>query len=209
MIAVAEEQLAVSADGGRRLSVWTHDVDHLRQEILLRRGYVKRPWGEHERRQRLTGVLPEAKPVPGYTVRSLGDEGELPARSWLSWQAFHPDEPDDRYEGWEWYRNIQRMPLYRRDLDLVVVSDAGELVSFCTVWYDDMARYGQLEPVGTAPAHRRRGLGRAVLAEAVRRLANMGATMAAVTGGSVPANGLYATAGFTEYDEAHPWRKEW
>jgi len=33
------------------------------------------------------------------------------------WNAFHADEPDDRYEGWDWYHNIQHAPLYRRDLD--------------------------------------------------------------------------------------------
>ena len=48
----------------------------------------------------------------GVTVRTLYrliDESELPARSWLSWKAFHPDEPDEKYQGWAWYRNVQRV----------------------------------------------------------------------------------------------------
>ena len=91
-------------------------------------------------------------------------------RSWLSWKAFHSDEPDERYEGWEWYRNVQRFPLYRRDLDLVAVAPDGELAAFCTVWFDDVTRTGSFELVGAHPAHQRRGLGRAVMYEGLRRL---------------------------------------
>jgi hypothetical protein len=113
-------------------------------------------------------------------VRALGEVEELPARSWASWRAFHPDEPDERYQGWEWYHNIQRIPLYRRDLDVVAVAPNGEIASFCTVWFDDVTRTGVFEPVGTAPEHQRRGLGKAVMCE-----------------------------GLQEYDLSEPWAREW
>ena len=74
--------------------------------------------------------IPDFGTAKGYTFVSVGDEAELPARSWVSWRAFHPDEPDDKYEGWEWYRNVQRAPLYCRDLDLVAVAPDGELAGF-------------------------------------------------------------------------------
>ena len=54
------------------------------------------------------GALPTVDLPAGYSIRALRDETELPARSWLSWRAFHPDEPDSAFEGWDWYRNIQR-----------------------------------------------------------------------------------------------------
>jgi hypothetical protein len=57
-------------------------------------------------------------PAPlGYTLRALGDKTEHPARSWASGKAFHPDEPGENYGGGTGYRNVQRAPLYRRDLD--------------------------------------------------------------------------------------------
>jgi GNAT superfamily N-acetyltransferase len=143
----------------------------------------------------------------GYIVRTLGDVAELPARSLVSWKAFHPDEPDERYEGWTWYHNVQRAPLYRRDLDLVAVAPDGELASFCTVWFDDVNRTGVFEPVGTAPAHQRRGLGKAVMCEGLRRLKCLGATLATVGSYSPEAGALYAAAGFTEYELLERWIK--
>jgi mycothiol synthase len=214
MIAVAEERLAAAGpDGRRRIRIWTPAVDSLRQEILARRGYARGEWPEAQRRRLLLGEqalpIPDAPLPAGTTVRPLGDIEELPARSWLSWRAFHPDEPDEAYEGWEWYLNIQRAPLYRRDLDLVAVAPGGELASFCTVWFDDVTRTGAFEPVGTAPEYQRRGLGKAVMCEGLRRLQRLGATLAFVGSFEAPAHALYASVGFTEYDLSEAWEKEW
>jgi hypothetical protein len=42
--------------------------------------------------------------------------------------------------GWRWYRDVQRAPLYRRDLDLVAVAPDGELAAFCTLQAAPSAR---------------------------------------------------------------------
>ena len=131
MLSVAETQFATTqADGSQRLVLWAHEGDTLRRDLLARRGYVRHGSPEHQRRRPMDQPIPDFRPAEGYAVRALGDEAELPARSWVSWRAFHPDEPDDKYEGWEWYRNVQRAPLYRRDLDLVAVAPDGELAGF-------------------------------------------------------------------------------
>jgi ribosomal protein S18 acetylase RimI-like enzyme len=206
MLAVAEERLDVRDDQGRRkLYVWAHRDDPLRPEVLQARGYSRIEWLEFQRRRTLSGEIPDVPIAPGYTVRALGDD-ELPARSWLSWKAFHPDEPDQDYEGWQWYRNVQRAPLYRRDLDLVAVAPDGELASFCTIWFDDANRTAAFEPVGTHPAHQRRGLGKAVMTEGLRRIQRLGADLAFVGSYEPAAHALYASVGFTEYDLAEPWR---
>jgi mycothiol synthase len=209
MLVAAEEHLGwPDAEGRHRLQVWAHADDDLRQEILLRRGYVKGVGPEYQRRRLMSVPVPDV-PVPeGYAVRPLGDVGELPARSLLSWRAFHPNEPDSRYEGWEWYRNIQRAPLYRRDLDMVAVAPDGTLAAFSTVWFDDVTRTGAFEPVGVAPDRQRQGLGRAVMLEGLRRLERFGARTAYVGSFSPGAHALYASAGFTEYDVSEPWLKE-
>ena len=209
MLVAAEKHLAIPGPNGRRkLCVWANENDDLRQGVLTRRGYAKGDEPEYQRRRPMTMPIPEV-PVPeGYTVRALGDVEELAARSWVSWKAFHPDEPDERYEGWDWYPNVQRAPLYRRDLDIVAVAPNGEFASFCTVWFDDVTRSGAFEPVGTAPAHQRRGLGKAVMCEGLRRLKRMGATLAYVGSYTLAAHALYASVGFTEYDLSEPWAKE-
>ena len=90
--------------------------------------------------------------------------------------------------------NIQQEPLYRRDLDIVAIAPDGEVAAFCTFWYDDVTRSAYIEPVGTRPAHQKKGLGKAVITEGLRRLKAMGGLAASVHGFSVPANKLYNAA---------------
>ncbi len=210
MIATAEEHLAEpGADGKHKLLIWADAQDELRQSILTRRGYVKDDWPEYQRRRSLDQEIPEASLAPGYTLRALGETDELPGRSWASWRAFHPDEPDEHYQGWEWYLNIQRMPLYRRDLDVVGVAPDGKIAAFCTIWYDDVTRTAYFEPVGTVPEHQRRGLGKALMFEGLRRMKRLGGNLAFVGSYSEAAGALYAAAGFTAYDLSEAWEKEW
>jgi mycothiol synthase len=220
MIVTAEERLPfVGADGRRTLCLWAHRHDELRREILARRGYAPGQGPAYQRRRLLDGSIPPTPPTAGYTVRALGAMEELPARSWASWRAFHPDEPDEKYQGWEWYHNIQRMPLYRRDLDIVAAvaphttgsreTSPAQIVAFCTIWYDDVTRTGCFEPVGVVPEHQRRGLGTAVMIEGLRRLKRLGATVGFVTGFSPAANALYASVMSPEYELVEPWRRRW
>lgn len=112
MLVVAEKYLIIpGANGQRRLHVWVNAHDNLRQNILTRHGYLKGDEPEYQRRRPMSMPILDVPIAAGYTVRALGDVEELPARSLVSWKAFHPDEPDDRYEGWDWYHNIQHAPL--------------------------------------------------------------------------------------------------
>jgi GNAT superfamily N-acetyltransferase len=209
MIAVAEERLGHrGANGKHKLYLFSDGRAEMRQSILARRGFRRDDWPEYKRRRSLDAPIPDAPPPPGYTVRALGDVDELPARSWVSWRAFHPDAPDEDYEGWKWYHNIQRIPMYRRDLDIVAVAPTGEHAAFCTAWYDDVTRTGYFEPVGAAPEHHRKGLGKAVMTEALRRLKRMGATLATVGGYSTAANALYSSVMSPDYELCVPWIKE-
>jgi mycothiol synthase len=209
MLDVAEAHLAAGRDGKRRLTVWTDGEDAPRKEILARRGYAKGKWVEHQWRRDLDAAIPDVPVPPGYTVRALGGVDELPARSWASWRGFHPDEPDEKYEGWEWYHNIQRCPLYRRDLDIVAVAPGGEIASICTLWYDDVTRSACVEPVATVPEHQRLGLARANITEGLRRVQRMGATRAFVGGFEPGPNALYASVMSSQHDRSEQWIKEW
>jgi mycothiol synthase len=211
MLDVAEQKLPnIKEDGKRELIAWVNAEDAVHKDILTQRGYARSKFlAEHMRSRFFTQPIPDSAPPAGYTVRPLGDENELPARSWLSWKVFHPDEPDEKYQGWEWYRNVQRVPIYRRDLDIVAVASDGEFAAFCTVWFDDITRTAVFEPVGTHPNHQKRGLGKAVMSEGLRRARKLGATLANVSSYSSGAHALYESMGFTDVDILEPWIKEW
>jgi predicted N-acetyltransferase YhbS len=108
-----------------------------------------------------------------------------------------------------WYRNVQTAPLYRRDLDLVAVAPDGAIAAFCTIWFDDVTRSAYYEPVASLPSHQRRGLGKAVMIEGLRRLQRMGATTSFVGGHSQAANALYGSVMGSDYELYEAWVKEW
>ena len=182
-------------------------TDQLRQEILEQRGYKLSNVWERQHSRTLSSSVPDVVLPDRYKIRALGDVDDLPARSFLSWKAFHPTEPIENYDGWEWYLNVQRAPLYRRDLDLVVTSPDGEMCSFCTIWFDDTTRAGSFEPVGTSPEYQRLGLGKAVIYEGLQRLKRLGAQEAFVGSGSVGASAFYKSIGFDRCDVSQMWTK--
>jgi len=199
----------VQDDNSYKLTTWIPENDSIRQQIAIRLGFQKADFPEYQRRRLMSEPIQDV-PIPaGYTLRSLGDASEIPARSWLSWKAFHSDEPDEDYQGWDWYPRVQSAPLYRRDLDLVAVAQDGELASFCTLWFDDVTRTASFEPVGTHPNHRKKGVGKALMTEGLKRVKHLGATLATVGSYSVRAGALYESIGFKDYLLSEPWELKW
>ncbi len=207
MFACAEQYLSSKNTAGeRRLFMLADEDDPLRQEVLKARGYTFRNHPVYRWRRDLDEPLPEVNIAPGYTIRSMGDASEYEARAWASWRAFHPDEPNDGFDGGDWYANLQSAPLYRRDLDIVAEAPNGEIAAFSTVWYDDVTRSAVCVLVGTAAEHQRLGLGKAVMIEGLRRLQRMGGTRAFANGFDPPANALYGKVLGTSY-RAESWFK--
>ncbi|MBN1859132.1 GNAT family N-acetyltransferase [Candidatus Bipolaricaulota bacterium] len=212
LLDVAEKHLTtIGKKSGREvLAVWVTDGDTLREELLAHRGYKRQEsWQHYGRYRDLALPIPDVPPPDGYTIRPLKLE-EIPSRSWASWRAFHPDEPDTDYQGSSWYENILSTPLYRRDLDLVAIAGDGSVASFCTIWYDDVTRSGYYEPVGTVPEHQRHGLATALLYEGMRRLRERGAAQACLGGGGASnpaAEGVYARVFGNDRDSATGWLK--
>jgi GNAT superfamily N-acetyltransferase len=212
MLAVAEAELSgIGGDGRRKIYVWADSKDDVAHGFLKHRGFVKYTepnTASRQGRQDLHRIISEPIVPDGHIVRELAGIEELPSRSWCSWKAFHPDESDDNYEGWLWYRNIQAAPLYNRDLDMVAVAPDGEIASFCTVWYDEVTRTAYFEPVGSHPDHQRKGLGLGCITEGLRRVKKLGCRRAFIGGHSEAAKALYIKAGFSEYDLLEPWIKD-
>jgi GNAT superfamily N-acetyltransferase len=211
MVVTAEQSLAkTNSEGQKTLTAWVNEHQKHLKSALLQRGYVQTEFAESMRYRSLDEPILEAPPAPGYTVRSLGDGLELLERCYASGLAFHEDDihtARDNRDHPQWYRNIQTAPLYRRDFDIVAVASDGSVASFCTIWFDDVTRSAYFEPVATVPAHQRRGLGKAVMCEGLRRLKRMGCTKAFVGSYSPEAHALYAAVGFTAFEILESWEK--
>ena len=205
--AFAEEHHFSQTDDGKRFVVVPiFESDTLRQKVLSKRGYKKFPgWGHHYWKN-LEGPLPSRVLPNGYEIRPMGMLNEHPARCWASWRAFHPDDPDEDYSGYSWYKNLQSAPLYRRDLDIVAVTPTNEIAAFCTIFYDDYTRSAVTVVVGTAAEHWRHGLGRAVMIEGMHRLKEMGCTRVFSTAHEEPADALYGSL-MKEMKQTDTWVK--
>ena len=213
LLDAAEQLLArVGDDGGRTLAVWTAADDELRRGLLRARGFVTHGTVERIARCDLTRTVAVASCPDGYRVRSLGDGLELLERCYASGLAFHDGDLKVAAENRDdpaWYRGIQRAPLYRRDLDLVAVAPDGAVGAVATMWFDDATRSVLFEPVATVPTHRRRGLGRALLTEGLRRAREVGADLALVGGYGEGANALYRAAFGDDHEVVEAWVRRW
>ncbi|MFP7289121.1 GNAT family N-acetyltransferase [Shouchella clausii] len=99
------------------------------------------------------------------------------------------------------YGNLRNAPDYDPELDLCLLNEAGEVVSFCNIFYDKANRIGSLEPVGTHAGYRRLGLARALLHEGFNRLMGKGAVKV-FTGPSQP---FYEQIGFRRVVTLNQW----
>jgi ribosomal protein S18 acetylase RimI-like enzyme len=112
-------------------------------------------------------------------------------------------------EGLGWMNHMLRAWPYRADLDHVVVAPNGSFAAFCLCWLDEQNAVGELEPVGTHPDHRRRGLATAVCSYALARLRDAGARTALVySKHGYGATALYSGLGFRSVSRHLQYRRE-
>ncbi|MEV6871716.1 GNAT family N-acetyltransferase [Amycolatopsis sp. NPDC051128] len=143
---------------------------------LERHGYIRRnfPYFNWYMAHPLT-ELPQPDLPERYRARPVRGEEDLAGRVAVHRAAWHPSRVTEGS-----YRNVMAAWPYRADLDWVVEAPDGSLVANCLIWLDERNKVGELEPVGTDPRFRRRGLARAVCLAAMHALREAGARHAVV-----------------------------
>ena len=199
MLAYAERRLADPKTGTLRVPIGEHDG--ALRAAARRRGYAMGTEHSEIESELILGDLQAPVLPEGFALRSMADDNDLARRAKAFGVGFNHPDPKE-WPSAATYAELQRAPDYRPDLDLYVVAPDGEFVSFCLVWLDARNRLCALEPVGTAPAYRRRGLARAVVTEGLRRAAALGAERAWVGSNQ----DFYKALGFRERRWAHTWQ---
>lgn len=157
---------------------------------------------------RRSALMPVADyPLPaGFAIRPLAGEREVE-----DYVDLHRAVFESRNMTVEWRRRTLRRPEYRPNLDLVAVAPGGRLAAFCIGWLGagDKPR-GQIEPLGVHPDFRRLGLGRAILAEGLRRLHLCADTVYVETDSDRSAAlRLYQALGFRPVRDVLVYRKDY
>jgi GNAT superfamily N-acetyltransferase len=172
--------------------VWEHDDDLA--ALLASRGYATSDRDGYE--LVADASLPAVAVLPdGFRMISLTPalNERYVALHRAAWSR--PGRPStyDR----EQHERVTAMPDFRYELVPIVAAADGSLAAYCMSWFDPRSRSVEIEPLGTHPDFRRRGLARAIVHEVRRRAAALGASSVLVWGSSeLPdAKALYESAG--------------
>lgn len=160
------------------LGVAVCDESHGEIEALRRSGFVPAEQTETVMALDLDRI-PAGTLPPEFTLTEPDPVRDAYALQWLFWQGF--DHGSDRAE---FEREDPIVPRVRKHLNprlgLAAMDPAGEPAAFCCLWYLPGTDYAYVEPVCTVPAHRRKGLAKALLSEAMTRAKALGAERAYV-----------------------------
>jgi mycothiol synthase len=148
--------------------------------------------------QRLPG--PRLPTAADYRLRAVaaGDAAAL--------AAVHGSAFGSRWTA-EKYAELMSTPGYVPEREIVAVADDGSFAGFAVTWYDELNRVGHFEPVGVAREHHRRGVGRLLLAEGMRRMWDAGMTTATVWHSLADerASAFYRSCGFERLTTVSRW----
>lgn len=230
MFAFAEKNCLKKRDGGRGFGIRIPQHDTLTAELALDRGYRKGDWSEptavrpipsmkQERRTigttRATEPTYKDDPFGSSKSTSLTTPEKLPDLRLIEGLAVKPDRKAlaharafgyaERIESIppsiEAFKALLSAPSYRPELDLAFEDEQGDIACFVGLWFDPVSKTGILEPVGTIPAYRRRGLARELITEGERRLHVLGAERL-IVGSDQP---FYLAIGFLVYIRQDVW----
>ena len=176
---------------------WAIDFDQVLVRLMQERGFAIVPVDlPAPLFERTLDALPPLKLPDGFTVQGVHtlDDGRLRA----SVTHGSHGSKDDVESHFAEYAKFIGSAVYDGECDLFVRSPDGRGASACTIWFDSVNGVGLFEPVGTHPDFQGKGLGKAVMAEGLRRMKAAGMTRAVV--GFDPNNtaalALYTSMGF-------------
>lgn len=177
-------------------NVWVAEGDEVRTQWLAQHSFQKADHHMVHFQRSLAGDL-EGPPLPeGFSLRSSRGPEDARLRSAASHAAFGSSRPFEEY----WPRTLRFMqsPVYVPEHEIFVTAPKGQVAAYCIIWTDELTRVGHFEPVGTHPDFQRKGLGKSLLFEGLRRLRSEGMTEADVcTNYDNPAAiPLYQSVGF-------------
>jgi ribosomal protein S18 acetylase RimI-like enzyme len=185
MWACALGVISVERSDGKKIELTTRDDEPELSALAIDSGF-ERNEDAFSTNSMTSDLIPPLKPLPdGFRLASRSERVSEPHH------MISKNGPDiGRY--------LEECPLYRRDLDLVVVAPSGEVAGYSLFWADPVTGVGLVEPMRTWDAFQQMGIGRQLLISGLERLKALGCTKLRVTNevSNAAARKLYLGAGF-------------
>jgi predicted N-acetyltransferase YhbS len=188
--------------GGLRINILEGNSE--REELLKNMGYsLEGLYGYYRIR---AGNLPVPQyPCPnGFTIRAI-TKADYEQQALLIRRVFgHGDWFTEEILEW-----LSQCSFHVPELDIVAVTPDNTIASFCTFRMDHHSKIMSLEPMGTNPDFRNRGLAKAILSEGITRAKKYNPPFFYIDGAAATpaANRLYDATGFTEKYAINSWTK--
>ena len=195
MLAYAEETFT----GKGMTRIYVGEPDKSLQEAARERGFVRDEKSCANYMLYDLGDVPEANLPNGYRFVSSDENNDLEKLREVRGLSFYHPDPDDWATVYS-YKELQKAPDYRKELDIVVERPDGKWVACTIAWFDSCNRMGTLEPVGAVQL----GMGREVVMEGLRRLRDLGALVAHMDAGLE----YYEKIGFRKQFPIFRWVKK-
>ncbi|MGG4220438.1 GNAT family N-acetyltransferase [Paenibacillus jamilae] len=174
LIDYAEKKLALHGERESTLDIIVNEDGEQLKELLKRRGYILQDGKE------MTSCMSVPHDVKlelpsGFRISDANEVGDFEkgfahGRAFGYYKGGYPD--NDVAE--RCYISLRNAPDYIPKYDVVILDQNNEVAAFTTLWYDELNKIGILEPVGTIPKYRNKGLGKAVIYEAINRVKDKG-----------------------------------
>lgn len=188
---------------GDTITTEANSKDKLLSDNLEKRGYSK------SSRFRFNGICDLSK-IPSYAPLSGGfsiretQKKDVARRVELFGLA-----TGGQVTTTERYERMMSSQSYCDAMDLVVQTDNGEIIAYCTIWDDPISKIAILEPIACVAEHRRKGIMKSTLLYGMNLLKERGTKyMYVSTGGNnIASQALYKSVGFLEYGRNCEWQK--
>jgi predicted N-acetyltransferase YhbS len=201
MLAFGEQRYAHPEKNAVHIYVYEDDEPLL--AAVERRGYVVNAERSESHLELEIGELPEPDLPDGFAIRTMAEECDVDKRREIFGRSFNHEDPKEWPSAFA-YRELMKAPDYRKEDDLFIVAPDGRYAACAIIWYDEANRVGHLEPLGTHPDFRKRGLARELNFECLRRMKDLGATHMPMAGGFDP---FYEAIGFKKMRTCYRWEK--
>ncbi|PQP81745.1 GNAT family N-acetyltransferase [Paenibacillus sp. PCH8] len=188
------------------LGIAVNDKDTHMLDLLHSKKYAANDMTENILELTLSSVSLDYTIPEDITVKNMDIENDLYKLHHMLWKAFDNEGSvpvDDAT------MSKQKTMMSARNMNpflhIVAENEEGEYVAYCGLWYSPKTDYVYVEPVCTLPEYRKKGLGKAVILEALKRGRSLGAEKAYVISDSP----FYKSLGFQQHSHyTFYWHKD-
>jgi GNAT superfamily N-acetyltransferase len=157
------------------------ESDANRKKILTELGYKKMKLSEYNRIRPPDLPIPDFKLADGYSIKHVDIMEDFEKYRSVQGSVFPHMKRMTRKKA----ETYSKASFYIPELDLVAVGPDDSFVAFCTIRMDPVSKIAEFEPVGTHPGHRKRGLAKALLCEALRRVRKYNPSLLCIQGAAL------------------------